>query len=48
MEGFNLYNGIKGGIGGEMRMNEGEKGVEKRERVVEVREIERKGEVNVI
>ncbi|NMG41498.1 UDP-N-acetylmuramate dehydrogenase [Chelativorans sp. ZYF759] len=46
--GFHLYHGIPGGIGGALRMNAGANGVETRERVVEVRALDRKGEVHVL
>ncbi len=42
--GFHFYHGIPGGIGGALRMNAGANGVETRERVVEVRALDRKGE----
>jgi UDP-N-acetylmuramate dehydrogenase len=40
---FHFYHGIPGGIGGALRMNAGANGVETRERVVEVRALDRKG-----
>jgi len=46
--GFHFYHGIPGGIGGALRMNAGANGVETRERVVEVRALDRKGEVRVL
>lgn len=46
--GFHFYHGIPGGIGGALRMNAGANGVETRERVVEVRAVDRKGEVHVL
>ncbi|EEZ33319.1 UDP-N-acetylenolpyruvoylglucosamine reductase [Brucella sp. NF 2653] len=46
--GFHFYHGIPGGIGGALRMNAGANGVETRERVVEVRALDRKGEVHVL
>lgn len=46
--GFHFYHGIPGGIGGALRMNAGANGVETRERVVEVRALDRKGEVQVL
>ncbi|MGB8817101.1 MAG: UDP-N-acetylmuramate dehydrogenase [Rhizobiaceae bacterium] len=46
--GFHFYHGIPGGIGGALRMNAGANGVETRERVVEVRAVDRKGNVHVI
>ncbi|ABX62493.1 UDP-N-acetylenolpyruvoylglucosamine reductase [Brucella suis 63/252] len=45
---FHFYHGIPGGIGGALRMNAGANGVETRERVVEVRALDRKGEVHVL
>ncbi|MGE0503012.1 MAG: UDP-N-acetylmuramate dehydrogenase [Rhizobiaceae bacterium] len=41
--GFHFYHGIPGAIGGALRMNAGANGVETRERVVEVRAFDRKG-----
>lgn len=46
--GFHFYHGIPGGIGGALRMNAGANGVETRERVVEVRALDRQGEVHVL
>lgn len=46
--GFHFYHGIPGGIGGALRMNAGANGVETRERVVEVRALDRKGDVHVL
>jgi UDP-N-acetylmuramate dehydrogenase len=46
--GFHFYHGIPGAIGGALRMNAGANGVETRERVVEVRAVDRKGEVHVL
>ena len=43
--GFHFYHGIPGAIGGALRMNAGANGVETRERVVEVRALDRKGKV---
>lgn len=48
LSGFHFYHGIPGGIGGALRMNAGANGVETRERVVEVRALDRKGEVHVL
>jgi UDP-N-acetylmuramate dehydrogenase len=44
--GFHFYHGIPGAIGGALRMNAGANGVETRERVVEVRALDRKGKVH--
>jgi UDP-N-acetylmuramate dehydrogenase len=41
--GFHFYHGIPGSIGGALRMNAGANGVETRERVVEVRALDRRG-----
>jgi UDP-N-acetylmuramate dehydrogenase len=46
--GFHFYHGIPGAIGGALRMNAGANGVETRERVVEVRAVDRKGAVHVL
>jgi len=46
--GFHFYHGIPGAIGGALRMNAGANGVETRERVVEVRALDRKGNVHVL
>ena len=46
--GFHFYHGIPGGIGGALRMNAGANGVETRERVVEVRAVDRKGNKHVL
>jgi UDP-N-acetylmuramate dehydrogenase len=46
--GFHFYHGIPGAIGGAMRMNAGANGVETRERVVEVRALDRKGNLHVL
>jgi UDP-N-acetylmuramate dehydrogenase len=46
--GFHFYHGIPGGIGGALRMNAGANGVETRERVVEVRALDRKGNVHML
>lgn len=46
--GFHFYHGIPGAIGGALRMNAGANGVETRERVVEVRAIDRKGDLHVL
>ncbi|MBA8878714.1 UDP-N-acetylmuramate dehydrogenase [Phyllobacterium myrsinacearum] len=46
--GFHFYHGIPGGLGGALRMNAGANGVETRERVVEVRALDRKGNVHIL
>ncbi len=46
--GFHFYHGIPGAIGGALRMNAGANGVETRERVVEVRALDRKGKPHVL
>lgn len=46
--GFHFYHGIPGGIGGALRMNAGANGVETRERVVEVRALDRKGNLHIL
>ena len=46
--GFHFYHGIPGGIGGALRMNAGANGVETRERVIEVRGIDRKGNLHIM
>ncbi|KXF76818.1 UDP-N-acetylenolpyruvoylglucosamine reductase [Paramesorhizobium deserti] len=46
--GFHFYHGIPGGIGGALRMNAGANGVETRERVVEVRALDRKGKLHIL
>jgi len=46
--GFHFYHGIPGGVGGALRMNAGANGVETRERVVEVRALDRKGNAHTL
>ena len=46
--GFHFYHGIPGGIGGALRMNAGANGVETVERVVEVRALDRKGNLHIL
>ncbi len=48
LAGFHFYHGIPGGIGGALRMNAGANGVETCERVVEVRALDRKGDLHVL
>lgn len=48
LAGFHFYHGIPGGIGGALRMNAGANGVETRERVVEVRALDRKGDLHIL
>jgi len=45
--GFHFFHGIPGGLGGALRMNAGANGVETSERVVEVRALDRRGELHV-
>ncbi len=46
--GFHFYHGIPGAVGGALRMNAGANGTETRERVVEVRALDRKGRVHTL
>jgi len=46
--GFHFYHGIPGSIGGALRMNAGANGVETRDRVVEVRALDRRGDVHTL
>lgn len=46
--GFHFYHGIPGGIGGALRMNAGANGVETCQRVIEVRALDRKGELHIL
>lgn len=46
--GFHFYHGIPGAIGGALRMNAGANGVETCERVVEVRALDRAGNLHVL
>lgn len=48
LAGFHFYHGIPGGVGGALRMNAGANGVETRERVIEVRAIDRRGELHIL
>jgi UDP-N-acetylmuramate dehydrogenase len=46
--GFHFYHGIPGAVGGALRMNAGANGVETRERLVEIRALDRKGDLHVL
>ena len=46
--GFHFYHGIPGAIGGALVMNAGANGVETRERVVELRALDRKGNIQIL
>jgi len=46
--GFHFYHGIPGALGGALRMNAGANGVETRERVVEVRALDRQGNLHIL
>ncbi|RWQ68782.1 MAG: UDP-N-acetylmuramate dehydrogenase, partial [Mesorhizobium sp.] len=46
--GFDFYHGIPGAVGGALRMNAGANDVETRERVVEVRALDRKGNLHTL
>ena len=48
LAGFAFYHGIPGGIGGALRMNAGANGAETRDRLVEVRAVDRSGAVHVL
>lgn len=46
--GFHFFHGIPGSVGGALRMNAGANGAETRERLVEVRAVDRRGAVRVL
>lgn len=46
--GLHFYHGIPGAIGGALRMNAGANGVETRERMVELKAMDRKGEIHTL
>lgn len=46
--GFHFYHGIPGAIGGALRMNAGANGAETKERVIEVRALDRRGQLHVL
>jgi UDP-N-acetylmuramate dehydrogenase len=46
--GFAFYHGVPGTVGGALRMNAGANGIETRERVVEVRAVDRSGQRHVL
>jgi UDP-N-acetylmuramate dehydrogenase len=48
LSGFAFYHGIPGGIGGALRMNAGANGAETRDRLIEVRALDRAGELHVL
>lgn len=48
LAGFHFYHGIPGGVGGALRMNAGANGVETCQRVVEVRALDRQGQVHIL
>jgi UDP-N-acetylmuramate dehydrogenase len=48
LAGFAFYHGIPGGIGGALRMNAGANGHETRERLIEVRAVDRQGKRHVL
>lgn len=46
--GLHFYHGIPGAVGGALRMNAGANGIETADRVVEVRALDRKGQLHVL
>jgi len=48
LAGFAFYHGIPGGIGGALRMNAGANGFETRDRMVEIRAVDRQGRRHVL
>lgn len=46
--GFAFYTGIPGGVGGALRMNAGAHGTETRDRMVELRAVDRAGSIHVL
>jgi len=46
--GFHFFHGIPGGLGGALKMNAGANGVEVAERVVQVRALDRQGQVQIL
>ncbi|MBB5753023.1 UDP-N-acetylmuramate dehydrogenase [Prosthecomicrobium pneumaticum] len=48
LAGFAFYHGIPGGIGGALRMNAGANGFETRDRLIEVRAVDRQGRRHIL
>jgi len=48
LDGFAFYHGIPGGIGGALRMNAGANGSETTDQVIEVRAVDRSGQIHVL
>ncbi len=46
--GFHFYHGSPGSVGGALRMNAGANGTETRERVVEIRAVDRRGQIHIL
>jgi len=46
--GFHFFHGIPGGLGGALKMNAGANGVETAERVIQVRALDRKGNIHIL